>query len=106
MIYVFFLVISQFQIILLGEVLLIDVGLRAENATGKLVQRVIYSSSEIVLLLGIYFSMVRSIRTLEEEHRRREHLITTITITEGGGDKYAEARKLLSINIDDQEESY
>jgi hypothetical protein len=44
-----------------------------------LIQRIIYSMSEIILLLGIYLSMNRSIKTLEEEKTRNKRISRAVS---------------------------
>ncbi len=79
---VFFIVICQFQLINIIDRFLKDAGLTLRKETGDLAQRLVYSISECVLLIGIFLSMNRSMLTLDEE-KERSKALTESFFTDG-----------------------
>jgi hypothetical protein len=73
---IFFIVISQFQVLNIVEGIVKDINgttlhrYRENAGTLNTIKRAIYSISEIVMMIGIFLSMNTSIKTMEEERER------------------------------------
>ena len=107
---VFFIVICQFQLISMIDRFLKDIGLTLSKETGDLAQRLIYSVSECVLLLGIFLSINKSMLTLDEEEERSKALTDSAFFADAPRGNYLTSkflqrrRKQLSINMNEQDE--
>jgi hypothetical protein len=104
---VFFIVICQFQLISMIDRFLKDTGLTLSKETGDLAQRLIYSVSECVLLLGIFLSMNKSMLALDEEEERSKALTDSSFFADAPRGNYLtnkflqRGRKQLSINMEE-----